>query len=819
MRPIARLAAVLAVFCAAARADDAGPVISVIEITGLRLIDEGLVRGALGLEVGQPLPRTTESARLRTAVDALAELGWFYWNPERPETASSFQTRRDADGNLEIHIRLVENPVIERIDLLGGLILPREVLAEEVTYLREGRPLNTNLANVRRSLRDIEAIFRARGRTVTCQLPAPGESPPWFEETPTGGVVVHIKVIAEGADEPRPGGVDQPGVTQPGGQVDEPLIPDEELRITAVEIRGLRRIAEEVVRSVIQTQVGQVYNLEQIRADEDALHQLGWFYFSSDRERLLAYGYPLPAGGVASRVVPQPDLEERTVTVYFELVENPVIAEVRVQGNELVPTETLLGALVYLRAGEVLNTSPDRVAPELRRLSEAYDSQGFLAFPSLSVGDDAPQFLTVQPDQTVVVHVDIDEIHVGTIAFDWGDARPRTSERVFRAYMRTKSGDPYNRNTIQDDLREINRLNILEVFEVGGTEIDPADPNVINITFNVIEKRTGNIGAGGGISSRFGLVGYVEVSESNLWGLAQHVAGRVEFGGRFDFSGEYFWPLLDGAGSELSFRLYNTEDRTGASGLGAFSSNRTRFDQTRRGGEIRFSRPLMPSLRGSVQYTFQNVTTERRGSLLPSLPAFPFQDLNSDTTSSITLGINHDTRDFPFDSTSGGYRSGTVEIAGLGGDNNFTKYRVELRQYFPLFGETVEISRRERSAWVLALRGMYGFSTGRLPFSQSYLIGGSDTLRGYEEDEFFGSRAFLFNLELRRQFQNNLGAVVFFDAGRAWREGEDVDFLNDLATAVGVGLRVVTPIGPLRLDLGFGGSGEGKLHFGFGNPF
>jgi outer membrane protein insertion porin family len=224
-------------------------------------------------------------------------------------------------------------------------------------------------------------------------------------------------------------------------------------------------------------------------------------------------------------------------------------------------------------------------------------------------------------------------------------------------------------------------------------------------------------------------------------------------------------------------------------------------------------------VRASVNYKFENVFTERRSSQLPNLPPFPFQDVGSDTTSSVTLGLTRDTRDYPLDATEGSYQSTSVEIAGLGGDNNFGKYRLEARNYLPLFGERISAGRQGgRAAWVLATRAQLSWSSGRLPFSQSYFIGGSETLRGYTEDRFFGNRAMLFNLELRRAFKNNIQVVGFFDAGRAWRQSEDLDLINDLATSVGIGARVATPLGPIRLDLGFGGEGM-RTHFSFGQPF
>lgn len=812
------LAGLTATAPSARAAGDRPTLISVIELTGLEQIDEEVVRTTMRLKVGDPFHPERDRARLQADIDGILALGWFQLDAQNPERGSTFTWQRDPDGNIELRFRLVENPPIERIDMRGAQ-LPSDEIAVAVPWLRVGRPLNTNPERLRVALRALEAAFRERGREVACRLPGPGEAPPWFERTASGGVVVHIKAVVAGSGEERPTVTDGPGEPpgEPGpGTGDQPLVPGEALKVTSIEVLGLQHIPREIVLDTIQTKEGQAYDADQLAADMDALRELGWFYHTADREYLQAIGYPVRPATVGSVAHPAIDREQGQVTVYFDLVENPLIHEVRLVGNTLVPTPKLLGELRYLVAGRVLNTSR-RLDADLQRLEEAYAGEGYAAF--VRRGRDVDPLITPEADGSVTVTIQLQEVTVGAISFDWGDRSPRTSERVFRSYMRTRVGRPFNLGTIQDDIREIVRLDILEDFRLSrDLAFDPEDPSKVNLTFEVTEKRTGNIGAGGGISSRFGLVGFVELSENNLFGLAQRAAGRVEFGGRFDFTGSYFWPLLDGAGTELSFRLYNTEDRTGASGIGAFTNRRTSFDQTRRGGSIGVSRPLLPDLRGSLQYQLENVTTQRRGSLLPNLPSFPFQDLNSDTTSSLTLGLAHDTRDYPLDATTGGLRQATIELAGLGGDNNFGKYRFELRHYLPVFGETVEISRRQRAAWVLALRGMYGFATGDLPFSQSFFIGGADTLRGFEEDEFFGDRAFLFNIELRRQFKNNIGAAVFFDAGRAWRTGERMDFLNDLASAVGLGLRVLTPVGPLRLDLGFGPDGS-QTHFSFGQPF
>jgi hypothetical protein len=100
-------------------------------------------------------------------------------------------------------------------------------------------------------------------------------------------------------------------------------------------------------------------------------------------------------------------------------------------------------------------------------------------------------------------------------------------------------------------------------------------------------------------------------------------------------------------------------------------------------------------------------------------------------------------------------------------------------------------------------------------------LGDFNGLRGFDTRQFAGEKRFIFNLEDRLFFVNDLfhlvslGAVVFFDSGYVWAPNQGVDFRR-LATSAGIGLRVDALRGAgealFRLDLGFpmtdGGSGQ-----------
>ena len=198
LRPVAQTAA-----------PAAKQVISRIELSGLKQIDEAVVRDALGLKLGEPF----DPEKLQKGVDNLYELGWFFFARDEAAKGSVITKRLDADGNVEVHLVLIENPTVAAIKLLGA---PRPVapdkLADKVAWIKVGRPLNTNVDRLSRALRDVEALYRELYQVeISAALPRPDDQPSWRERTPDGQVIVNIKVAVKGAAAPpRPLPADAP---------------------------------------------------------------------------------------------------------------------------------------------------------------------------------------------------------------------------------------------------------------------------------------------------------------------------------------------------------------------------------------------------------------------------------------------------------------------------------------------------------------------------------------------------------------------------------------------------------------------------------
>jgi len=179
-------------------------------------------------------------------------------------------------------------------------------------------------------------------------------------------------------------------------------------------------------------------------------------------------------------------------------------------------------------------------------------------------------------------------------------------------------------------------------------------------------------------------------------------------------------------------------------------------------------------------------------------------------TSSLTLGIERNSKDRPWNTTRGSLNSLSFEYAGgiFGGDVYFNKILARSAWYFPLPFKTVFLAQ-----------GRWGYvkkrSGGKLPIYQKFRIGGINTVRGFDYasispkdpatgDKIGGEKMMIYNLEYRFPLLKEQGitGLVFFDAGNVYTEDEGYSF-GDLRTSVGTGIRWYSPIGPLRLEYGW----------------
>ena len=174
--------------------------------------------------------------------------------------------------------------------------------------------------------------------------------------------------------------------------------------------------------------------------------------------------------------------------------------------------------------------------------------------------------------------------------------------------------------------------------------------------------------------------------------------------------------------------------------------------------------------------------------------------------------VVRDTTDNPMNPTRGARDMASIEYAGelLGGDYDFSKYNLEMRRYFQGF--------KDDHTWALRVKGGVS-SSSNLPSHEEYRLGGSNTLRGFKKT-MSGDKMALANVEYRFPIVKQLQGTVFMDAGQVWQDEEMQLEKPELKYSGGLGVRMNTPLGQIRVDYALGNSGEGAMpHFSIGQTF
>lgn len=595
--------------------------------------------------------------------------------------------------------------------------------------------------------------------------------------------------------------------------------------VVAVEVEGNRQVDTNYILSIVGTKAGQPAEREQIDKDVEAIYNLGFFSYVDVRVEPVADG----------------------IKVVYVVQENPVVKEIRFEGNE-VYSEDELKELVFTKPGNIFNSVFFR--HDLERIRNKYQDDGYAM---MRVRD-------VQIEEGVIT-VKILEPKVGEIAVQGNE---KTKTYVIEREIKLKPGDHFNAKVLRHSLNKLQRLGYFETVNVG---FEPTqDPAFVNIIVSVEEQRTGRIGLTMGHGSSSGWSGGLSYEDTNWKGLGHTASVGFETGKRDQYWITYEEPFMDVDYYSWRVNLYRWEWDDIENYIGGESV--FEYEETRTGISVgagkKFKRDPRLSWYATLDWHDSDIpyddirwykdferaaeevretdtTGKYKDKTVEEIQRIYFDEhMQSGKTFSITGRLQRSTLDEYLSYPKGDVVSLNVEQAldFLGSDWDFTKYWLEARYYTPVtrIGEVFDIDLgTEDTPVIFAARVRAGFSSGEIPFMDQYFLGGDRDLRGYEEDEFYGTEMFLANFELRIPIEQAFGLVFFYDAGNAWgdsdplidqlyrtvgrgeRRSSSFD-LSDLHDSYGIGVRVRTPLGNLRIDLAEG-EYETYTHFGFGELF
>jgi outer membrane protein insertion porin family len=783
--PRALIASVLLAAPAALSAQDqVSPVVDSVLVEGNSRLTEAQILGTAGVTPHQP----TNYRDLQRAIGSLFKTGQF--------DDVTLEQRPEGDKlNLVIHVK--ERPILRKWTVRGTERLSERTVKERVKLVA-GRPIDR--AAEERGRAGIDSLYRAQGYySATTKL---------NEITEADGKLLVIYDISEG----------------------------NRVAISQVDVSGNEKFSDEDLVHHMSTKPEGFFWWQKGSYDDEKVER-------DLREKLPAWygrhGYiDFQVTGDSIEV----DSTTGKATLHLDVDEGQryKVGRLEIAGNRRFSSEELLQFYPFndgpLGSVEFNSVDWESATENIRTL---YGNNGYIyaqVVPEESrrTGSDGKAYIDLTWNIREGAPATINKIEIV--------GNDVTHERVIRDAIVLLPGELFNRDRLIRSYQNISNLGFFQQ-PLAPPDVKPTSNNVdVDIVFRVEEKRTGNINFGASLGQGTGVGGFIGLEEPNLFGRGKKGRLQWQFGRNInDFTIAYTDPAIRESRISGTLTLFNSRQRFTVGDLGR---------RRQIGGSVQFGFPFFGSryTRFFASYGLQVIQfTEGAQDLRQR-----FQCFNC-TRSTLGGSLVRDTRiDLPF-ATGGSLLNGSLEFNGgpLGGTGDYRKIDFEGRWYAPLgsMGGNDQLGSGIR--FVLGLTAKAGFIFGDAGpfFTELYSMGGTQfgiPLRGYEEFSItpngfdplaggssaaspgsFGGSYAAFSTELGARVSQSLYFDVFFDAGNVYRTYSQFD-PSRLFRGVGVGAAVISPLGPIGIDLGYGfdrldvrGRPDPgwKLHFRLGNFF
>ena len=524
--------------------------------------------------------------------------------------------------------------------------------------------------------------------------------------------------------------------------------------------------------------------------------------------------------GFFSSVEPKIDRKaDNTVSIVYEVQENPIIQSINFEGNTLYTNDQLEKALGVKR-GEILNGN--MLNPDENGVIKLYAKDGYTL----------ARIETINVSPEGVVNIGLTEGMVDSVDFQKAPSKKdnerqslkattlRTKPYVFERVQEVRPGEIFKRENVESTMRELYRTGIFTSIEpvLSGKE---DDPNARVVEFLVEERPTTSINGSISYGTSVGLVGELKLSDSNFLGRGQDASITLSASNKGDktFDISWFDPWVKNTERvQLGGNVYWNESVDD-------NADKDEVEKVKKAG----TRWTIGKGLNSNLYVRLAARYDHFKELLGS------KEVN-DKYNLLAIGpsLIYDTRNNSYSPSKGIYATMSYERGKLIHDpRKYDQFETDLRAYHPTFFGDKN---------VMAYRVAWGSTGSGTPEALKFSIGGAESVRGYDYGAFDGYDKFHATIENRTKINDTLQLVAFFDIGNAWqnesrdpRTGKkiykpnrkDAHDFKDLKKGYGIGVRLNTPIGPLRFDYGWPMDPEkkgekkdkGKFYFSFGQSF
>jgi outer membrane protein insertion porin family len=606
-----------------------------------------------------------------------------------------------------------------------------------------------------------------------------------------------------------------------------PAATDKQVLVSDIIIKtpqgALEPELESKIRQVLTVKTGQPTTRTQLEQNLNAIRALGAF----------------------SAVEIVPEDTAKGVKLSFLVTPYGTLRQVQIRtlpaNSSSVIKQADIDSIFQPQYGRKLNAVELQAA--IKQLNEFYQKQGY----NLAQVVDVEELGTDGTLKLVIAEGLIEDVQVrflnkeGALADDkkqpiTGYTRPFIITRE----AELKPGKIFNRATAEKDLRRIYGLGIFDDVRVSFAP--GSDPAKVVLQFNVIERKTASILAGGGISSTNGLFGSVSYNQLNVGGNAQKLGAEIQVGTRdllFDVNFTDPWIATDPNRTSYTANIFQRRSTSLVFDGGttpSFIPNTTDIPRIlRRGGGITFSRPLNGDpfsdsvWRGSLGLQYQRVAVVDvgGGTVVPRDSKnndLSFSKTGEDDLLMVQLGITQDLRNSFTDPTQGSLlKLGVDQSVPIGLGNIFmTRARASFTNYTP-----VKLLNFTPGSQAVVFNVQGGTIVGDLPPYEAFSLGGTSSVRGYEDGDVGSGRSYVqATVEYRFPLISIVGGEIFADYGSDLGTGNAVPG-NPAGSrgkpgngfGYGAGVRINSPIGPIRIDYALNSRSESRIQFGIGERF
>ncbi|MFZ9414488.1 MAG: outer membrane protein assembly factor BamA [Alphaproteobacteria bacterium] len=731
---LSRLVALALAVLAAAVALPPGPAraqtITEVVVEGTQRIDPATVRSYLLLRPGDQV----DADKLDRSMKALFATGLFS------------DVTIDRQGS-RLVAKVVENPIVNRIQFEGNRKLTDEVLIQEIQLKPRQVYTRTKVQNDVKRLID---IYRRAGRFAATVEPK-------VIELPQNRVDIAFEVVE--------------------GDVTS---------VRKIAFVGNQHFSEARLRDVLNTKESRWYRFLSTADTYDPDR------ISFDRELLrkfyLAQGYA--DFRVVSAVAElTPDRESFFVTFTVDEGERYRFGKVDIQSTlrDLNP-EQVRGSVL---TEEGAWYDADQVDQSVQRMTDRIGALGF-AFVDIR-----PRISRDRERKAIAVAYEVQEgprVYVDRININ---GNTRTLDKVVRREMRLAEGDAFNSAKMRRSRQRLRYLGFFDKADVTNVPGESPDRTIVNV--DVQERSTGEISFGFGFSSSDGPLADIRLRERNLLGRGQDLMiGGMVSGKRqeidFSFEEPYLFDTNVAAGLDL-FKVNRNFQREAS------------YDVDSYGGTVRARYEMSENLRHTVRVFARSETIQNVSS---NASRFIREQVGTYRTYGPGHDLLYDRRDDRFDPTDGYFIRLSQDLAGFGGDSNWLRNRLSAGAYYP-FSEDFIGSLTSESGFIYdmgeAVRINQRFFVGGDNFRgfRSAGIGPRDTSTGDSlggKRYVVGTASLSFPVGIPREV--GMRTFAFSDFGSLWdtdANGPSVVDENSIRASVGLGLSWRSPLGPIRLSV------------------